>query len=256
MAHPLNEPWWNPLDALNLIVTLDLDVVGEERLEWDGRNYLEHPAAVRLFSDAKSEYVEEWLWQQRKLREGEIALSARKGYKTSREIVPPLQLVDLYLHVTSERLQLVDVDTSQVTDGQAKWRNPLVCAEDLFDALARRFGRGARFWLRSFGRRPRRSPRREPEPEQPEPESEPDPKPEPEPEPEQKPTLTFEALVAFLQDTFASPAPRSNRKTRRGRATDHFGHIRWQLWLDADEAAGVKGSPGRPLAEKTEEIIR
>jgi hypothetical protein len=242
MTHPLNEPWWNPIDALNLIVTLDLDVVGKERLEWDGRNYLEHPAAIRLLSDASSEYVEEWSWLHRKLREGEIALSARKGYKTSREIVPPLQLVDLRLHVTGERLQLVDVDTSQVTDGQAKWRDPLVCAEDLFDALAQRFGRGARFWLRSFGRRPRRSPRREPEPEQPEPESEPDPKPEQKP----KPTLTFEALVAFLRDTFAPPAPRSNRKTRRARATNHFGgHIPGKVWLDADEAAGVKGSGGR-----------
>ena len=117
MAHPLSEPWWNPIDALNLIVTCDLDVVDKERLEWDGRNYLEHPAAIRLFSDAKSEYVEARAWLQLKLQQGEIDLSGRKDSKTSREIVPPLQLVDLYLHFTTERLQLIDVDTLQVPDG-------------------------------------------------------------------------------------------------------------------------------------------
>jgi hypothetical protein len=242
MTHPLNEPWWNPIDALNLIVTCDLDVVDKERLEWDGRNYLEHPAAIRLFSDAKSEYIEEWSWLQQKLREGKIALSARKGYKTSREIVSPLQLVDLRLHVTSERLQLVDVDTLQVTEGQAEWRDPLVCREDLFDALAQRHGRPHAFLVPALWAPPAPlSKAREPEPEQPEPVSEPDPKPEQKPKPE----LTSEALVAFLRDTFAPP-PRSNRETRRRRATDHFGDIPHKLWLAADEVAGVKGSGGAP----------
>jgi hypothetical protein len=213
-------------------------VVAKERLEWDGRNYLEHPAAIRLFSDAKSEYIEEWPWLQRKPREGKIALSARKGYKTPREIVSPLQLVDLDLHVTSERLQLVDVD------GETEWFDPLVYREDLFDALAQRHGRPRAFLVRALRAPPAPlSKAREPEPEQPEPESEPDPKPEQKP----KPTLTFEALVAFLHDTFAPPAPRSNREARRARATDHFdGHITEQMWLDADKKAGVKGSGGRP----------
>jgi hypothetical protein len=242
MDHPLNEPWWNPIDALNLIVTCDLDVVAKERLEWDGRNYLEHPAAIRLFSDAKSEYVEEWSWLQRKLREGKISLSARRGYGSSREIVSPLQLVDLNLHVTSERLQLVDVHTLQVTDGQAEWRDPLVWREDLFKALEQRHGRPRRFLFSALPAPPApRSKAREREPEQPEPESEPDPKPKQKP----KPALTFEKLVAFLRDTFAPPAPRSNRETRRRLATEHFEHIPEKMWLAADEAAGVKGSGGR-----------
>jgi hypothetical protein len=242
MAHPLNEPWWNPIDALNLIVTCDLEVVGEERLEWDGRNYLEHPAAIRLVRDANSEYVEEWSWLHRKLREGKIALSAKKGYGTSREIVSPLQLVDLYLHVTSDRLQLVDVDTLQVTDGQAEWRDPLVWLEDLVKALEKRHRRPREILFSALPAPPApKSNAREREPEQPEPESEPDPKPEQKP----KPTVTFEVLVPFLQERFASPAPRSNRGSRRKRAIEEFGHIPWQTWLDADEAAGVKGSGGR-----------
>ena len=243
MAHPLNEPWWNLIDALNLIVTGDLDVVARQRLEWDGRNYLEHPAAILLFSDAKSEYVEALSWLLLKLREGKIALCARKGYKTSREIVSPLQLVDLYPRVTTERLELADVDTLQVTDGQAEWRDPLVRRADLFKALVERYGRARAFLAPAHPAPPApKSKAREAEPEQPEPKSEPDPEPEQKP----KPTLTFEALVAFLHDTFAPPAPRSNRETRRGRATDHFGHIPERMWLDADEAAGVKGSGGAP----------
>jgi hypothetical protein len=249
MAHPLDEPWSNLIDAVNLIVTGDLELVRKERLEWDGRNYLEHPAAILLFSGAKPEYVEARSWLQLMLRKGKVAISARKGYKTRREIIPPLELPDLYLNFTTERLQLADVDTLLVNDGKAEWRDPLVWREDLFEALAERNRRAPAPMVPALPAPPA------PKSEAPEPEPEPDRKgpyrlpalPEPEPEePEQKPTLTFEALVAFLQDTFASPAPRSNRKTRRERATDHFGHIPEQMWLDADEKAGVKGAAGAP----------
>jgi hypothetical protein len=239
MAHPLDEPWWHPIDALNLIVTNDLELVREQRLEWDGRNYLEHPAAILLFSRAKPEYVEARSCLQLMLRKGKVAISARKGYKTRREIIPPLELPDLFLNFTTERLQLADVDTLLVNDGKAEWRDPLVWRDDLLEALAER-NRPAPVPLALALPAPPAPKSEAPEPE---PESE---APEPEPEPEQKPALTYEALVAFLHETFASPAPRSNRKTRRERATDHFGHIPEQMWLEADERAGVKGVPGAP----------